>query len=602
MLCGQADAQARDPAPTSWFERLDRGIVVQSDGSFVEVIDDEMGIGAQAGISEVVQRVLHWNASAGTIEVLAAETIKADGRRIPAPPEMVIDGSQSEQSALFQDQRYKIISFVELEPGDRIRLKARHHRTVPFFPGHFFDQREIPSVPVHALSLVYDLPDTMPLRHDTTGFELARVERGGGRVVYEWRYAGRRRPVAEPAVVAASDYADRLFVSTLPDYRALAYAFLQGAYPTGDPTPQIRELARRITLGAEDTRERAARLYDWVRHNIAYGGAYLGRAAVVPRPAQRTLEDREGDCKDHAALYEALLASVGIDSSPVMVNATNAYRIPTVPTIGVLNHVMTWIPALRTFADSSAASTEFGDLPTVVSDKPALITKTGELSRTPAQRPLVRSIDLKGEIDADGEARFRLVDTARGWFAAARRGSARFADQGALDGAVSAVVRADGVVVQARLEHDDDDDESGRGPDRQRISGRISGMVSGEAPPELLALSSAGGGIAQALADFVPDRDRSAPAVCIPAHVEERARWRLAPGLALRELPGGITIDGNGFRYRSAYARIGDVLEIRRVLTMDFETNACPAERLRIVQRLAQDVFEDLNATARLRR
>ncbi len=385
---GNAVAQ-RGAAPSSWFERLDRVLVVEADGSFVELIDDEMGVGALAGVSEVVQRALHWNASSGTVEVLEAETIKRDGRRIPAPPELMIEGNSSEQGNLFQDQRYRIVSFVELDPGDRVRLKVRHHRTVPFFPGHFFDHREIPAVPVRELRIVYDVPESMPLRDDAVGFTLLRVERGAGRIRYEWGYSGERRPVAELHAVAASDYADRLFVSTLPDYRALAYAFLQGAYPQGDPTPEIRALAQRITLGATGTRERVARIYDWVRLNIAYGGTYLGRASVVPNPAQRTLDDRQGDCKDHALLFEALLASVGVDSSPVMVNAGNAYRIPSVPTVGVLNHVMTWIPALQTFADSSARSIEFGDLPTVVSDKPVLITKTGELSRTPPQRPVV---------------------------------------------------------------------------------------------------------------------------------------------------------------------------------------------------------------------
>jgi len=602
VLCGPAGAQLAAQAPSSWFDRLDRSIVVDADGSFVEVIDDEMGVGALVGVSEAVQRVLYWNASSGTVEVLAAETIKPDGRRIPAPAEMVIEGSQSEQGGLFQDQHYKIISFVELEPGDHIRLKARHHRTVPFFPGHFFDQRDVPSIPVRELTLVYDLPDSMPLRHDAVGFELTGVERGNGRVRYEWHYAGARPPVAERQVVAASDYADRLFVSTLPSYRALAYAFLQGAYPAGDPTPQIRELARRVTTGAGSTRERVARLYDWVRNNVAYGGAYLGRESVVPHPAQRTLEDRRGDCKDHAILFEALLAAVGIDSSPVMVNATNAYRIPAVPTIGVLNHVMTWIPALQTFADSSAASIPFGELPTAVSDKPALITKSGELTRTPPQRPIVESIDLSGEIDAYGEARFRLVDTARGWVAGTRRRSLEQADLAVLERVVDAMLRSDGIVVRARPENGDDRaGDHDAGPARLRISGRISGMLTDDAVPRLRALSTVGGGIEQALADFIPARRRSAPALCIPAHVEERARWRLARGLELRELPGGLTIDGDGFRYRSEFRRIGRVLEIRRSLAMDFDTNACAPERLRIVQRLAQEVLEDLNATARVR-
>ncbi len=493
----------------------------------------------------------------------------------------------------------------------------RHHRTVPFFPGHFFDHREIPAIPVRELRIVYDVPESMPLRHDAVGFTLARAERGGGRIRYEWGYAGERRPVAELHAVAASDYADRLFVSTLQDYRALAYAFLQGAYPQGDPTPEIRALAQRLTLGATGTRERVARIHGWVRRNIAYGGTYLGRASVVPNPAQRTLEDRQGDCKDHAILFEALLASVGIDSSPVMVNASNAYRIPSVPTVGVLNHVMTWIPALQTFADTSASSIPFGDLPTVVSDKPALITKTGELSRTPPQRPVEVTIELSGEIGADGEAMFRLQDTLRGWSAGERRQSPELADLEVLERVAEAMARSNGLVVDARPlpgeggegdkgdkgnERDNGDEAAATGPARLRLGGRISGLLRGDPPRELRALSSVGGGIERALADYFAPRPRTVPAVCIPAHVEEHARWRLAPGLALRDLPGGLAIDGDGFRYRSEFRQSGRVLEVRRSLKLDFATNACSPERLRTVQRLARDVLEDLSAVAPLRR
>ena len=355
-----------------------------------------------------------------------------------------------------------------------------------------------------------------------------------------------------------------------------------------------------------------------MRLNIAYGGTYLGRASVVPNPAQRTLEDRQGDCKDHAILFEALLASVGVDSSPVMVNASNAYRIPSVPTIGVLNHVMTWIPALQTFADSSARSIAFGDLPTVVSDKPALITKTGELSRTPAQRPVIASIELSGEIASDGEATFRLEDTARGWSVGARRQAFELAELEVLERAAEAMTLASGLIVNARPEsvggesgggesgnNEEGGDETGgaaaTGTARLRFGGRISGLVRGDPARELRVLSSVGGGIERALSGYFAPGPRTVPAVCGPAHLEERARWRLAPGLVLRDLPGGLAIDGEGFRYRSEFRRNGRVLEVRRSLRMDFTSNACSPLRLRTLQRLARDVLEDISASAPLR-
>ena len=583
-----------------WFERLHRTLVVEADGSFVETIDDEMAIEAPDDAPPgMIQRVLHWNASAGTIEIVEAATIKPDGRRIPAPPEMMFEDQTGAAGGLFQDQRFVVVSFIEFERGDRIRLTARHRRTVPFFPGHFFEARGVPPQPVRDMRLVYDVPESMQLHHDAVGFELAAHATAAGRRRYEWRHTGARTPVVEHRGVAPTDYADRLFVSTFPDNRALARAYLDDAYPMADPTPRIRALALEITRDASTPREKAKALHEWVRENIAYGGEYLGRASVVPRPAQRTLDSLEGDCKDHATLYESMLSAVGIDSSPVMVNATNAYSLPGVPTLGVLNHVMTWIPSLALFVDASALAVDFGELPTELSDKPALIVKTGEVSRTPPQRPIVQSIQLEGRIAHDRSARLRVEENAKGWFASTRRRVLERADDDLLERAAHSLLQASRLDGRAILF--DASADAGPGASRMLLEGVADGILGDGDAPALRALSSVGIGIENALSDFAPFRSHAAPSICLPAHVEESGRWVLPPGMSIARLPGPLSIDGEGFRYRSQYRAAGAVLEIRRSLRLDFDSNVCSPQRFRAVQRLAASVFEDLNASAALR-
>ncbi|MCL4747721.1 MAG: hypothetical protein KJZ83_20240, partial [Burkholderiaceae bacterium] len=68
------------------------------------------------------------------------------------------------------------------------------------------------------------------------------------------------------------------------------------------------------------------------------------------------------------------------------------------------------------------------------------------------------------------------------------------------------------------------------------------------------------------------------------------------------ELPGALSIRGDGFRYDSHYRLEGRRLEIRRSLRIDFEGNVCTPERFRIVRRLAQDVLDDLQSEAIARR
>ncbi len=594
-----ANAQAATPNGT-WFDRWSRELVVQADGSFVETIDDALVVEGEAAAGGAVQRALHWNASTGTIEIVEAATLKTDGRRIPAPTEMVIEATESVRDGVFQDRRYRIVTYLDVDPGDQVLLKAVHRRTIPYFAHHFFDDRGPPERPAREARIVYDVPDSMELRFDAVGYRSESVEHANGRRRHTWRHAGGHPVVAEHRVVAASDYADRLTVSTMRDYRALARAYTAGAYERADPTAAIGALALELTRGATTDRARARALYDWTRGNVRYGGTQIGAAAVVPKYAQATLDDREGDCKDQATLFEALLASVGISSSAVMVNATEAYRLPAVPTLGVFDHVLTWIPALGIFADATASSTRFGELPAAVADKPALIVKTGELMRTPVQRPLAHSVRLEGEIDALGRARFTLEDTPRGWFAANRRSFFEFADRDELHAAAEGMLYLSRLVGNASVRG-----RVGRTPDdpvRLLMTADVAGLVTDDDPPRIRALSGIGVGIGQALDDFHPLRAHVAPSVCVSKHVDEHASWLLAPGLLPIELPGALSIRGHGFSYASRYRLEGRRLEIRRSLRVDFDGNVCTPERFRIVRRLAGDVLADLEGAAIVRR
>lgn len=596
---GLAGAQA-DPAADTWFARWTREVVVQADGTFVETLEDELVIGARAASAGAVQRALHWNASTGTLEVLEAATLKADGSRIETLPRMAVDIEEPAREGVFQDHRYRILTYVGIEAEDRISLKARHHRTVPFFSRHFFDDRGPPERPALEARVIYDVPEALAVHFDAAGYALESEVRDGGRRRITWRHVGHRGVVAEHDVVAPTDYADRLNASTMPDYRTLARTYLSHSYAHPDPTREIRALARELTRDARTDRERVQAIHGWVQRHVRYGGDHLGASTVIPKLAESTLASREGDCKDQATLLESMLAALGIPSSAVMINAAQAYELPSVPTLGVFNHVLVWIPSLQLFADATAKHLPLGELPTALSDKPALIVKTGELVRTPVQRPLVQSIRLDGEIDLDGTASFRLVDTPSGWFAGVRSHFFESADADALRRASGGMLYVSRLIGEASIKgHAEPADSQ---PVSLVMDGRVSGVMTDDEPPALRALSSVGVGIEIALGDFSPGYERTAPAVCVSAHVDEVASWKLARGLRPVALPGGITIRGHDFGYESRFEMRGQRLEVRRSLRIDVERNVCTPQRMRTLQHLAREVRVDLAKTVRIRR
>lgn len=64
-----------------------------------------------------------------------------------------------------------------------------------------------------------------------------------------------------------------------------------------------------------------SRVLGFVQDEVRYFSAALGESSHRPRPADQTLADRRGDCKDKVVLLGALLTELGFDARPVLVSA-----------------------------------------------------------------------------------------------------------------------------------------------------------------------------------------------------------------------------------------------------------------------------------------
>ena len=163
----------------------------------------------------------------------------------------------------------------------------------------------------------------------------------------------------KPAAVSALDDGPLVVASTFKDYGAVAAAFNVRAAPKAAVTPAIKRLADELTKNAHGQREQAKAIYDWVAVNIQYAGDDVGVGPVVPHAADLVLKNKMGDCKDHSILLQALLAAKGIASSPVLINAGNAYSLPPVASADVFDHMISYIPGLNQYADSTSRYTPF---------------------------------------------------------------------------------------------------------------------------------------------------------------------------------------------------------------------------------------------------
>src|SRR5262245_8824091 len=423
VLCIPFGAQAADYTYDTFHDEY----VVEADGSYVEIMEVRETPLTRSAVEDMDQVDLSFSQNLAELDVLEAYVMKSDGRRIDVPKEAMKlqDDAASDGAPMFTDEKHRIIIFPQLEPEDSIVYKVRIRQHVAYFPGHFLESWSFPSnVDVKDARIDISVPKEHPLFVDTAGFVAVDMKQGdAGRIHYRWTYNKTQAPDYNTRFsVSSFDFGARLHVSTMKDYRVLAKAYEARAADKAVPTDEIKQLADKLTKGVTDRHEMARRLYDWVNLNIRYVATYVGAGGYVPHAADEVLHNRYGDCKDHVAVLEALLAAKGIESSPAILNLGSSYLMPKVPSRTPFNHAITYLPEFDLFVDSTDRLAPFGVLGDRVADKPVIVTKLRDpLMHTPALTAEDNGIEVTSEAtlhpdgSVEGKSRAVLRGAHSGW-------------------------------------------------------------------------------------------------------------------------------------------------------------------------------------------
>lgn len=364
--------------------------VVNADGSYVESRQLAIKVLKEAGLEAAKDYSISYSTSIQESDVESAYTLKADGRRIPVPAgnfQVVSSQGKNGDSPIYSDQATLTVVFPELAVGDTTVIAYRLTALQPMFPDQFSVIESFsPATYYGDVRVSVDVPESMAAQHQSWQMKEATGRAGKGRRVVEWSWSNRKPVEPETlrdTVFNIERYPGYAF-STFDSYAQIARAYGAQATPKAAPTDRIRKLADETAAAASEPRAIAKAQYEWVSRNISYAGNCIGLGAVVPRDLDVVLDNRMGDCKDHATLLQALLAAKGIDSTQALINAGSTYHLPKVPVASMVNHVINYIPGLDLYLDSTAATIPFGSLPASVAGKPVLLVDGhSDAARTP---------------------------------------------------------------------------------------------------------------------------------------------------------------------------------------------------------------------------
>jgi transglutaminase-like putative cysteine protease len=597
MLCcagGQARDTGTDPAVV--IDNYVQHFVVATDGSYTVTVDNAKTIAEQRAIQGHGQYYISYNSTLDEVAAVEGYTQKPDGRRIRVEPAQIKDQQEtvSADAPMFQDTRLKIVVFPEVAVGDQLVVHYVIRRKTPLFPGHFEDLSSSQFYVNKNFQLIYDMPESMPLYFDAVGFVPVTGDSPPGRKRYQWRYAGGDNERIEADSVSYLDYGKRLAVSTFPDYVAFAHAFQAGAADKVQPNAAIAALARQLSAGLPDARARALALSNWVRRNIRYVGVYIGPGGVVPHPAAKVLENRYGDCKDHAGLLEALLAAVGIDSTGALINNGNAYRLPRTPTLGIFNHMITYVPSLDLYLDSTAEATAAGYLQQSELGKPVLLTKTGVLAATPSAQTEKNRTRTWFEIQPDGRSMFKVSKTTLGAIAEPYRQAVRDTKPADREQFVQRMLqglgqKGYGVFDAGKLDGSGDEYSLS-------FSGTSENFVNLPGPTGLATTYNFWGGLGDTVFNFGQEKDRRQDFLCPAIDVEDELGFRFPKGVRILALPKPVTIADEHLGYRSSYVLKDSAVIVKRRLTFHRDGIICSPQDYRRMQPILDRMMRDLRS------
>jgi transglutaminase-like putative cysteine protease len=356
------DAHAQN-APARVKAETDQ-VDVQPDGTAIETHHRELQVFTAATAAQLAQLRVSYVESMQDVEIIEAYTLKPDGRKLPVEPSAILtqQAPATTQAAIFTDQKQKVVIFPNVEVGDTLVLTEKRRDKQAYFSRQYLRQGAFPpTVPIDDFTLTIAIPKSMGGTVEAHDLDFQKTA-NGDKDVYTTHYSNLNPAAEDVGSVSLFDRRPRYFVSTFRTYEDLGRAYAALFVPKETVTPKIKAQANAITAGITDRREQARAIYEWVSARVRYVAIEFGQGAIVPHDAESVLTNAYGDCKDHATLFSALLKAKGIDSEPVLINAGNGYTLSTAPTLAQLNHMITWIPELKLYADTTAIGIPFGML------------------------------------------------------------------------------------------------------------------------------------------------------------------------------------------------------------------------------------------------
>ncbi len=280
-----------------------------------------------------------WSGMGRKLLSFHAWSIGPDGRQYTVKDDQIREEGGDEGGMLYINDRAKVVTPPGADPGGVVACESESQ-----LPGYMTEKSWDfqSSIPVHRAVFEVDLPSGWKHRalwHNHDSALSQQVAPG------HWRWELVDIPAVDtddaplaPAEIAlagrmvvhyaASDIAqgDQLWASIGQWYDGLGT-------PQTTATPEIAAKAQELASKEGDFTARVEKVAEFLQREIRYVGIEIGIGGYQPHPAAAVFHNRYGDCKDKATLLIAMLNSIGVHATYVLVDTRRGFVDSAVPSI-----------------------------------------------------------------------------------------------------------------------------------------------------------------------------------------------------------------------------------------------------------------------------
>ncbi len=579
MVADRALAEPFDPPIVH--EKVHRTVQVDERGRYTETVERISRIMNDYGADRLGEHSFDHKNTQEKLNIVDAKNILPDGKILNLKKDWIKTSDGGRQDGRnFDDESSTTIVFPQVVVGSRLYSKHRLRHFKPDKPGEFQLKFSLsPHVVYEDVLTTIRVPKSLNLLTNANGFQGGVIQEDKKYITYQYRIQQNSAKKRETSSVDYQDFAPFLIFTQAKDYLELGRQYLRASAPKVRVTPEIRRLAQELTAQALTEQDKVKALYGWVSRHVRYISTTVDDGGLVPRDSAYILSRRFGDCKDHVVLLEALLRSVGIESTAALVNLGGSFELPEGPAAhSPINHVITYIPSMDLYLDSTAQFVPFGKLDDQVLDKPTILVALNRYGRTPKMRAEDNTLfsHTHMTLHADGSIEGKNASVLTGTMEINSR-LARFAEQlEPMEKTVNDLLFRFNEIGSGSIQHT---------PPKNidtaftwASSFKLDAITDLSRPGAFTIPVGVSPGYIASTTIYKPLENREFPFVCDSLSTEDKYSVTLPEHITIESQPVDVDFATQHARYESSYRLDGRQLEIRRKLILQYPSRKCSPE------------------------